>query len=520
MFKKTKVRQILELLHKDLSAREISKALKVSRNSVAFVKESYDKCDKDWDEICLMNDDEIYHLFYPHTFRPRNRFAPVDYSYVHSELKKVGVTEMLLWEEYCEKCNAQGISHCCYATFANGYKRFIADKNYTSHIEHKPGVTLEVDWSGPTMSYMDPDKQEQQTAYLFVAAFPYSQYTYVEAAASMNQSDWLSCNVHMLEFFGGTPVRIVCDNLKTGVIKHPKHGEVVLNDSYLSFAEHYQVAIMPAQVKKPKQKASVEGAVGKIARKIIGMLRNETFHSIEGLNSAIRKVLDRLNDKPFQKRNGSRKTIYELEEKPYLRTLPMLPFEICEWSYNHKVGPNSHIWFHKGQYSVPSSYINKYVDVQYNSSLVCIYASHQLVAEHKRIPTGIRNAKRTEMSHLPYPIYTPDTMESTLNKAEAIGNSTRTVIGRLYDNAKVKEQALVDARTVLDIAGVYGKDILETACSLALKDFHLITYNTLMPYVKRAAKNRKNDLTKKNVKDHKQGIVRGADYYREDGKNL
>ena len=158
-------------------------------------------------------------------------------------------------------------------------------------------MTLEVDWSGPTMSYMDSDKQEQQTAYLFVATFPYSQYTYVEAAASMNQSDWLSCNVHMLEFFGGTPVRIVCDNLKTGVIKHPKHGEVVLNDSYLSFAEHYQVAIMPAQVKKPKQKASVEGAVGKIARKIIGMLRNETFHSIEGLNSAIRKALDKLNDK-------------------------------------------------------------------------------------------------------------------------------------------------------------------------------------------------------------------------------
>ena len=147
----------------------------------------------------------------------------------------------------------------------------------------------------------------------------------------MNQSDWLSCNVHMLEFFGGTPVRIVCDNLKTGVIKHPKHGEVVLNDSYLSFAERYQVALMPAQVKKPKQKASVEGAVGKIARKIIGMLRNEVFHSIEGLNSAIRKAFGRLNDKPFQKRNGSGKTIYELEEKPYLSPLPMLPFVICEW---------------------------------------------------------------------------------------------------------------------------------------------------------------------------------------------
>lgn len=136
------------------------------------------------------------------------------------------------------------------------------------------------------MSYIDPDRNTECTAYLFVATFPYSQYTYVEATASMNQSDWLYCNVHMLEFFEGSPVKIVCDNLKTGVITHPKHGEIVLNDAYLSFAEHYQVAIMPAEVKKPKQKASVEGSVGKIARKIIGMLRNETFHSLEALNRA------------------------------------------------------------------------------------------------------------------------------------------------------------------------------------------------------------------------------------------
>ncbi len=126
--------------------------------------------------------------------------------------------------------------------------------------------------------------------------------------------------------------------------------------------------------------------------------------------------------------------------------------------------------------------------MKYNNSVVFIYASHKLIAEHKRIPTGIRNAKRTEMSHPPYPAYTSDTMESTRNKAEAIGNSTRTVIGRLYDNAKVKEQALVDAKTVLDIASVYDKDILETACGLALKDFYLITYNTLLPYVKKLQK--------------------------------
>lgn len=176
----------------------------------------------------------------------------------------------------------------------------------------------------------------------------------------------------MLEFFEGSPVKIICDNLKTGVITHLKHGEIVLNDAYLSFAEYYQVAIMPAEVRKPKQKSSVEEAIGKIARKIIGMLRNETFYSLEALNRGIRKALTKLNSKEFQKRNGSRKILFETEEKPMLRALPRIPFEICEWSYHHKVGPNSHIWFDKGQYSVPIDHLNQYVDVRYNNAMVYI----------------------------------------------------------------------------------------------------------------------------------------------------
>lgn len=518
MFKKTKVRAILELLNKNLSAREIAKTLSVSRNSVAYVKDAYDKSDKEWDEISAMNDDEIYSYFYPHKFTPRNRFAPVDYAYVHSELKKVGVTETLLWEEYCAKCDKEGVKHCCFATFANGYKRYIADKNYTSHIIHKPAVTLEVDWSGPSMSYEDPDKNEMVKAYLFVATFPYSQYTYVEAVSSMDQFNWLACNVHMLHFFEGAPVKIVCDNLKTGVTAHPKHGEIVLNESYLSFAEYYNVAIMPAGVKKPKQKASVEGSVGKIARKIIGKLRNETFHSLEGLNSAIQKTLQELNSTPFQKREGSRKTVFELEEKPFLRSLPLIPYEICSWSYSHKVHPNSHIWFEKGQYSVPSGYIGKSVDVKYNNSQVFIYYSHELIASHKILPKGTRNGKRTENSHLPYPLYTPDTVESTLKKAKEIGANTYVVITRLYENAKVKNQAVVDAKAILDIASVFGGECLEAACRNALKDFHLITYGTLMTYVKELLKTKKYSNSVVTKETSAKGIVRGANYYRKDDK--
>lgn len=179
------------------------------------------------------------------------------------------------------------------------------------------------------------------------------------------------------------------------------------------------------------------------------MLRHETFYSLEALNRSIRDALTKLNSKEFQKRNGSRKILFETEEKPMLRALPLIPFEICEWSYNHKVGPNSHIWFCKGQYSVPSDYLNQYVDVRYNNTMVYIYSSHKRIAEHKRLPSGLKNGKRTEASHLPYPLYTSETVESTTAKAEEIGANTTTVVCRIYENAKIKEQALMDVSQFL-----------------------------------------------------------------------
>lgn len=130
----------------------------------------------------------------------------------------------------------------------------------------------------------------------------------------------------------------------------------------------------------------------------------------------------------------------------------------------------------------------------------------------------MKNGKRTEASHLPYPLYTPETVESTTAKAEEIGVNTTAVVCRIYENAKIKEQALMDVRSVLDIAGIYGEEMLEEACKRALKDFHMITYNTLIPYIKDLSKNNRKNKTKSwNEKEQKHGIVRGADYYRKDG---
>ena len=137
----------------------------------------------------------------------------------------------------------------------------------------------------------------------------------------MKEKSWLECHVHMFEFFGGTPVKLVCDNLKTGVISHPRKGEIVLNGSYMTLGEYYNTAIVPTGVKKPKHKASVEGSVGKIATAVIAKLRNTAFTSIEHLNRAISAAVSEYNSKPFQKRDGSRESIFNTQEKAYLRII-------------------------------------------------------------------------------------------------------------------------------------------------------------------------------------------------------
>jgi len=512
MYKKTKPRSVMELLNKNLSEREVASILGCSRNTVSEVKELCRQYGKSWDEIKDMTDDQLYDILFPRKFKRTTNYVPVDYSYVHAELKKTGVTMKLLWEEYREKCVSEGNSYCAYPTFNINYYKYTGEKNYTSHIQHKPGVAIEVDWSGPTMEYVCPETGEVHTAYLFVATLPYSQYGYVEATNDMKEKAWLECNVHMLEFFGGSPVKIVCDNLKTGVISHPRRGEIILNEAYMALGEYYNTAIMPTGVKKPKQKASVEGSVGKIATAVIARLRNETFTSLEGLNIAIRRAVKEYNDKPFQKREGSRTVIFNTQEKTYLRALPYIPYEVCEWSYGHKVGNNSHISFNKGQYSVPNRYIGRRVDVKYNSNFVYIYFNKTEIAKHEIIPKGVMNGIRTDESHLPFPLTRNRNSDDLLDFARDIGPATFELVRRMYEESKVKEQATQTVSAILAIADTFTPEVLEEACKMSLKQYHLPFYKIIYKHAKNIHSN--NEFKEFKESNKTSGIIRGADYYK------
>lgn len=114
----------------------------------------------------------------------------------------------------------------------------------------------------------------------------------------MNLHSLISADIHAYEYFGGVTQIVVSDNLKTRVTKHTSR-ELVLNPTYKEMANHYDTIIMPARVRSPKDKASVEGSVGTISTWIIAGLRNTHCFSIKELNEELRKKLEEFNHRPF-----------------------------------------------------------------------------------------------------------------------------------------------------------------------------------------------------------------------------
>ena len=252
MARKINVKLIMELRDAGLSRSTIASTRHISRHSVSEVFNIADEKGIRYDDVRSFEESEVYRLFYPEKFANETMYGDPDYEHVHQELKRVGVTLKLLHEEYVERCERNGEIPMGKTKFNEGYAEFTIANRLTNHLEHKPGERAEVDWSGPTMHYVDMSTGELITVYLFVGTLPYSQYSYVEPCLNMKMDTFIRCHIRMYEYFGGAPVRTVCDNLKTGVVSHPKEGEIILTDDYAALGSHYMTAIMPAGVRKPK----------------------------------------------------------------------------------------------------------------------------------------------------------------------------------------------------------------------------------------------------------------------------
>jgi transposase len=268
-----------------------------------------------------VSDGDLERMLFPRSAGDvRGSFAQPDWAYIHAELRRKGVTLALLWEEY-RAVHPDGYG---YSRFCELYTRWEGRLSPVMRQRHAAGERLFVDYAGATIDVACPETGEVRQAQLFVAALGASNYTYVEASWSQKLPDWIASHTRAFAFFGGVTAQIVSDNLKAGVTKACFY-DPAINRTYADMAAHYDIAIIPARPRKPKDKAKVEAAVLLAERWIVARLRNRRFFGLDELNAAIRPLLNQLNGKVSRHLGASRRDLFEQLDKPALKPLSADP---------------------------------------------------------------------------------------------------------------------------------------------------------------------------------------------------
>lgn len=503
---------ILKLHFDGVSMRQIAERLKKSRNTISQIVKASESVKLTPEQLDSLTEEELIKLLFPDK-EALPVYAQPNYEYCHKELTKPGVTLSTLYNEYVFQCKSSHVPFYKRSHFFGMYAEYVKKNRLTMHINHKPADKVMVDWDGKTMSIINRYTGEISTVYLFVATLPFSMYCYVQGCLSMKIDDWIDCHINMFEYFDGVPRLLIPDNLKTGVISHKKYEDPILNKSYQEMADHYNITIIPTRVRTPKYKAAVEGSVGNITNAIIGHLRNQKFFSLEEINQAIRKELEVFNTNPFQKREGSRLSVYEEEEKDYMNPLPEKPFELSMWK-TATVQLNYHIAIDKMNYSVPHEYVGKKVEVKISKQNIVIFYKGTCIATHKRL-YGRKNQYSTNESHMPKNHqYFNWNADRFINWGKSIGPNTEKVIDKHIHRYKVEEQSYKGCMSILKLADKYTAQRLENACTIALEHIPTPTYKNIRLILEAGQDELKTSNIEEDETTDDHAIVRGAAYYR------
>jgi len=240
--------------------------------------------------------------------------AEPDWSALVRELKRPGVNLLVLWEEY-RAVHPEGYA---YSRFCQLFREFERRLSPVMRQSHAAGHKAFVDYSGKRAPITDPVTGEVRMAEIFVAVLGASSLTYAEATWTQTLPDWIGAHVRMFRFFGAAPRLLVPDNLKSAVHKASFYDPEV-NRSYAMMAAHYNVGILPARPRHPRDKAAVEAGVRFAQSYIVGRLRHVTFFSLAECNAAITVALERMNGREMRRLGLSRRQLFE-SRRPIIMT--------------------------------------------------------------------------------------------------------------------------------------------------------------------------------------------------------
>jgi transposase len=459
-----KIRETLRLRYESkLSFAQIGRALSLSKSVVGKLLLLAQEAGLSWPLPEGLSDEALERRLYPPRYPRSTRFVAPDFAWVHQELKRKDVTLQLLWEEY--RANHAGPTYR-YTSFCVGYRAWAMGLKRSMRQLHRAGEKCFVDYAGGTVPLIDAASGEIRPAQIFVAALGASDYTFACATATQSMADWIGAQIRALEFFGGVPAIVVPDQTRA-LVGQPCRYEPEIQRTYEDFARHYATVIIPARPRKPRDKAKAEVAVQVVQRWILARLRHRRFFSLGELNAAIAELVTELNNRPFKKLPGNRRSAFEALDRPMLKPLPAERFVLRTWRVAR---PNIdyHVEVDGHYYSVPHELVRERIEVCLSAATVECFHKGVRVASHVR--SSRRGGFSTVPEHMPasHRAHLEWSPGRLLNWALRIGTSTRDCVQWQLTHRPHPEQGYRACLGLMRLAKLYGPSRLEAACAVAL----------------------------------------------------
>lgn len=507
----TKLRQILKMHCDGHSKQSIANLYNISRNTVRRHIRHFECMGIDLEGLGKLTDQELEVLFRVEApFVPASKLEQLYqfFPYAEKQLKRRGMTLLQLWREYIES-HPEGYQQ---TSFYHYYGLWKKRSHPSMRIEHKAGDKMFIDFAGEKLHVIDAITGEIQPVEVFLSILGASQLTYIEAVETQKKDDFIAACENSVHYFGGSPLAVVPDNLKSAVTKTDRY-EPRLNENFELFAQHYSMAVLPARVYKPKDKALVEGAVKIAYNRIYTQLYDKVFFTLEELNAAIAPLLEEHNNKLLQGRNYSRRQQFEEMEKHTLQSLPQTRFEMRQQS-TVTVMKNGHVCLgcDKHYYSVPYHYLGKKVKILFARSTVEIYYRYELIATHPR--TRSPHNYTTQAEHLATQHkYAADwSPEHFLNQAKELHADIEKYIQQVLLRKPHPEQAYKSCQGILSFARRVGTACLLNACNRAA-DYGLYHYKIIEKILQKGLDQYdKEQEAEKAMPVHEN--IRGNNYYK------
>ena len=460
-----KTKEILRLKHElGLSNRQIAASVHLSHVCVANYLQRASQAGLTWPLPDSITEDQLRDLLFasekPATEAKRSLPSMAE---LHRQLRRKGLTLQLLWEEY-RRDHPDGYA---YTQFCEYYKRFRSQLEPALRQEYKAGERLFVDWAGLTIPLTDPQTGQPRPAYLFVAVLGASNYTYAAAFENTQLLAWIEAHVQAWEFFGGVARLTIPDNTRTAV-SHACRYEPELHRSYQELAAYYGTVILPARAREPQDKAKVEAGVQNAERRIIAALRERRFFSLAELNQAIRPELQAVNERPFQKMDGTRAAWFAQLDQPALLPLPAQRYELALWQKG-KANIDYHVQIDWHNYSVPYRLTHQPVEVRLSARTVEIFHRGQRVAVHPRShQRGVftTDAAHRPKSHQQHLDWTPTRLIDWAQNQ--IGPQCAAAVRHILEHKPHPEMGYRSCLGLMRLGRSHGASRLEQACQRAL----------------------------------------------------